>query len=126
MPEYPATSAHPDLEALASYIDRRLKDGERAAVEAHIETCRECFELVSEVLQRQAEGVFAPPSRRVTRRQSMLRVDGSFRLDTASPQSDYPRLLVSKRLVKPYTCDWDGAPSPRRAGGCALRKRPAH
>jgi tetratricopeptide (TPR) repeat protein len=41
---------HPELEMLSAYVDGTLGDQERASVEAHVASCDECQELVSEVL----------------------------------------------------------------------------
>jgi anti-sigma factor ChrR (cupin superfamily) len=50
MPEWsPSAGAHPDLETLAAYADGAVSVREKAAVEAHLAGCEECFDVVSEL-----------------------------------------------------------------------------
>lgn len=51
MPEWsPRGGTHPDLDALAAFVDGAVEEGERRAIESHLASCEECFELVSEMM----------------------------------------------------------------------------
>ena len=42
------SSAHPELEEIAAYLDKRLSAAERRGITAHLSVCTECLELFTE------------------------------------------------------------------------------
>jgi anti-sigma factor RsiW len=50
----PPPDGHPDLESLAVYVEGRAPDVERQAIEAHLASCPQCYELVVEAVKAAA------------------------------------------------------------------------
>jgi hypothetical protein len=90
-------TTHPDGVTLDDYVDNVLPAGERAAVDAHLTTCRECRELVAGLRSVvNAVSQLAPPE---PPRDAWTRIERTIRSRSAARRASWAWLAAAAALL---------------------------